>query len=398
MNRSHPTGTARSTDVSRNTESSGSTAVHSTRRLTAGALAALVLASGAALAPPALAQDTTRAPHSARAATNAEQAIPFTAAEATRAADGGHTLTWASPAAKVTVTAHTTPDATDAGITLGEAGGTGTLAVAADELPRADRWFFRLTPDSGGALVVAERSLGIASAKNFRDVGGYRTTDGRWVRHGQVFRSNKLNSLTEAEQSTLLSQRLSLDVDLRNYFERKEDPDRVPAGVEYRVADVASLEHGIGFHDPALMTLAEAFALGLLNGSSDLGQSIGYPFMVNFEGADRAFEDLLTGIATNDKGATVFHCSAGKDRTGWGTAVLLTLLGVPRATVEADFLASNTYTGNPEAVELSWLHAAFDKVDDLYGDFGTYVREGLRLDEATVQALRDKLLTPAPAV
>lgn len=351
----------------------------------AGAAVAAALLTGTALAPSALA-----APPAATA--TARSAVPFTSAGAVRAADGGHTLSWASPAASVTVTAVTSPDATT-GVALGTAPGTGSLTVPAGTLPEAGRWYFRLFPDGGTPLIVADRSLGLASARNFRDIGGYRTTDGRWVRSGLVYRSNKLNSLTDAEQQRLVSQRLTLDVDLRNVQERHDDPDRLPAGVTYQVADVVSLSHGIRFHDSALMTLAEAIAAGLFSGSSDLGQSIGYPFMVNFVGADYAFHDLVTAVATNNSGATVFHCSAGKDRTGWGTAVLLTLLGVPRATVEADFLASNQYTGDPEAVELSWLRAAFAEADQIYGDFDTYVHEGLKLDAATVETLRAKLLT-----
>ncbi|MFJ1677480.1 tyrosine-protein phosphatase [Streptomyces sp. NPDC088251] len=275
---------------------------------------------------------------------------------------------------------------------MGTAPGTGSLTVPAGTLPETGRWYFRLTPDSGSPLVVADRSLGIGSARNFRDIGGYHTTDGHWVRSGLVYRSNKLDSLTDAEQQRLLSQHLTLDVDLRNAMERHDDPDRLPAGVTYQVADVVSLSHGIRFHDPALTTLAEAVAAGLFSGSSDLGQSIGYPFVVDFVGADYAFRDLVTAVAANNSGATVFHCSAGKDRTDWGTAVLLTLLGVPRDTVEADFLAGNEYTGNPKAVGLSWLRAAFTEVDHLYGDFDTYVRAGPKLDDATVAALRAKML------
>ncbi|WP_019546453.1 tyrosine-protein phosphatase [Streptomyces sulphureus] len=360
------------------------------RRISAAALSVLLLTGAAATAPPAFAGS----PATTGAERSAAQAVPFTAASAERAPDGSYTLSWSSPARSVAVTAHTTPEADDDGVALGAGEGTATLTVPAGQLPPAERWYFRLAPDSGGALDVAERSLNVASAKNFRDVGGYRTADGRWVTFGKVYRSNKLNNLTPEEQTKLSSQRITLDVDLRNHVERHEDPDVLWEGADYTVADVASLRHGIGFHDPALMTLAEAIALGLLSGSSDLGQSIGYPFMVNFEGADRAFEKLLRGVGENGSGATVFHCSAGKDRTGWGAAVLLTLLGVPRATVEADFLASNAYTGNPEAVELSWLKAAFDKVDDLYGSFDAYVEKGLGLDTATVEALKEKLLTP----
>ncbi|MFD5189881.1 tyrosine-protein phosphatase [Streptomyces sp. NPDC058357] len=361
-----------------------------THRITQAAVAAVLLA-GTVLVPPALAATPSGAPAASTGAVRAA-AVPFTAATARRSADGGYTLSWSSAAGSVTVTAVTSPDATT-GTPVGTAPGTGSLTVPAGTLAEAGRWYFRLVPDSGSPLVVAERSLGIDSARNFRDIGGYRTTDGRWVRPGLVYRSNKLNSLTDAEQQRLLSQHLTLDVDLRNAVERHDDPDRVPAGVTYQVADVVSLNHGIRFHDSALMTLAEAIAAGLFSGSSDLGQSIGYPFMVNFVGADHAFRDLVTAVATNGSGATVYHCSSGKDRTGWSTAALLTLLGVPRETVEADFLASNDYLGNPKAVELSWLRAAFDEVDHLYGDFDTYVREGLGLDDATVAALRTKLLT-----
>ncbi|MEU3652522.1 tyrosine-protein phosphatase [Streptomyces sp. NPDC032161] len=361
-----------------------------THRITHAAVLAALLA-GTVLVPPAVAAAPDASPKAGAAAT-VRAAVPFTAATAQRAADGGHTLSWSSPAASVTVTAVTSPDATT-GIPVGTAPGTGSLTVPAGTLPEAGRWYFRLTPDGGSPLVVADRSLGIESARNFRDIGGYRTTDGHWVRSGLVYRSNKLSGLTDAEQQRLVSQRVTLDVDLRNAIERHEDPDRLPAGVKYQVADVASLSHGLRFHDSALTTLAKAIAAGLLSGSSDLGQSIGYPFMVDFVGADYAFRDLLTAVATNGSGATVFHCSAGKDRTGWGTAVLLTVLGVPRDTVEADFLASNQYTGNPKAVELGWLRAAFAEVDHLYGDFDTYVREGLKIDDATVAALRAKLLT-----
>ncbi|MFF2326036.1 MULTISPECIES: tyrosine-protein phosphatase [unclassified Streptomyces] len=359
-------------------------------RIIQAAVAATLLA-GTVLAPPAIAA-TPHTPTAAGATAALQSAVPFTAATAQRAADGGYTLSWSSAAGSVTVTAVTSPDATT-GTPVGTAPGSGSLTVPAGTLSTAGRWYFRLTPDSGSPLVVADRSLGIESARNFRDIGGYRTSDGRWVRSGLVYRSNKLNALTDAEQQRLLSQHLTLDVDLRNAIERNDDPDRLPAGVKYQVADVASLSHGIRFHDSALTTLAEAIAAGLFSGSSDLGQSIGYPFMVNFVGADYAFHDLVTAVTTNTSGATVFHCSAGKDRTGWGTAVLLTLLGVPRATVEADFLASNQYTGNPGAVELSWLRAAFDEVDQLYGTFDAYVREGLKLDDATVAALRAKMLT-----
>ncbi|MFF7330025.1 tyrosine-protein phosphatase [Streptomyces sp. NPDC008150] len=354
---------------------------------TALALATATVLCAAPVGPlvvPALAAEP------AAAATAATATTPFTAARATLNSDGGYVVTWASTASTVSVTATTGASAVT-GVTLGSGAGTGSLTVPAGTLPASSRWYFRLTTDTGGTLTVAERSLGLPDAKNFRDAGGYRTTDGHWVRTGVVYRSGKLSGLTAAEQKVLTDEGITLDVDLRNVSERSEDPDRIPAGVGYKVADVVSLAHGVKFHENAVATLAQALAAGLFNGSGDLGQSIGYPFMVNFVGGDYAFHDTLVGIE-NNSGATVLHCTAGKDRTGWATAVLLTLLGVPRATVEADFLASNTYTGDPDAVELSWLTSAFDEVTKIYGDFDTYLHRGLMLTDADIAALKAKLL------
>lgn len=242
-----------------------------------------------------------------------------------------------------------------------------------------------IPPPSAAAIRLDE-------ARNFRDIGGYRTTDGKTVRTGLVFRSNKLSSLNDADLAKLTAANLTLDVDLRNISERKEDPDRIPAGVTYQVADVVSIEHGIAFHEFIPLTLGRALIDGAVNGTSNIGQSIGYPFMVNYRGSDVAFRDLLTAIANNTNGATVFHCSAGKDRTGWGTAILLTILGVPREVISADFMASNTYLGRDDAVDLSWLDAAYAQVDRLYGDMDAYAREGLGIEQGTIDSLRAKLL------
>ncbi|NKS70948.1 protein-tyrosine-phosphatase [Rhodococcus hoagii] len=230
-------------------------------------------------------------------------------------------------------------------------------------------------------------------AKNFRDIGGYETSDGRTVRSGLVYRANKLSSLTDADLAKLTAANVTLDVDLRNMWERRDDPDRLPEGVRYQVADVVSFEHGIAFHEFVPLTLGRALIdAAVVTGSSDIGQSIGYPFMVTYRGADVAFRDLLTAIAGNADGATVFHCSAGKDRTGWGTAVLLSLLGVPKATVYQDFWpATRTWAATTPSRSRGWT-PAFAQVDRLYGGVDNYVRTGLGVDQQTIDTLRARLL------
>ncbi|MFE3055147.1 tyrosine-protein phosphatase [Nocardia sp. NPDC059239] len=238
----------------------------------------------------------------------------------------------------------------------------------------------------------ASTAIRLDGAANFRDIGGYRTSDGHTVRTSVAFRSNRLAGLTDADLAKLGTAGVTLDVDLRNGSERSSAPDRVPTGAQYKVADVISFDSGISFHEFPVITLGRGVIDGLLNGSSDLVQSIDYPLMVDFHGSDVAFGTLLRSIAANTSGATVYHCTSGKDRTGWATAVLLTLLGVPRDVVNADYLASNTELGDPKAVQLSWVEAAFNEVDRLYGSFDKYVRDGLGLDQATIDALRAKLL------
>ncbi|RMI30493.1 tyrosine-protein phosphatase [Nocardia stercoris] len=248
-------------------------------------------------------------------------------------------------------------------------------------------------PDPVSTLPApATTAIRLAGAPNFRDIGGYRTADGHTVRTGKVFRSNKLGGLTDADLATLAAANVNLDVDLRNTSERAAAPDRVPAGARYQVADVESADGGVSFHDFPAVTLGVAVVDGLLNGSTDLGQSVFYPFMIDYHGGDVAFGSLLTAIAQNTGGATIYHCTYGKDRTGWATAVLLTILGVPRDVVNADYLASNAELGNPTAVQLSWLEAAFNEVDRLYGSFDAYVHDGLGLSQATVDTLRAELL------
>ncbi|MET8427567.1 tyrosine-protein phosphatase [Nocardia sp. NPDC004860] len=237
----------------------------------------------------------------------------------------------------------------------------------------------------------ASTTIRLDGAANFRDIGGYRTSDGHTVRTGVAFRSNRLAGLTDADLVKLATAGVTLDVDLRAGSERSSAPDRVPTGAQYKVADVISFDSGISFHEFPPITLGRGVIDGVVNGSASLVQSIDYPFMVNFHGADVAFGTLLRSIAGNS-GATVYHCTDGKDRTGWATAVLLTVLGVPRDVVNADYLASNAELGNPQAVQLSWLEAAFGEVDRLYGSVDKYVRDGLGLDQSTIDALRAKLL------
>ncbi|WP_019927882.1 tyrosine-protein phosphatase [Nocardia sp. BMG111209] len=256
-------------------------------------------------------------------------------------------------------------------LTAAVSSGAGLLlpaSAAATEPPAA----------TGSVLTgVDDRSLHLDGVINARDLGGYRTTDGRTVRSGKVFRTAELGKATDADLAALTGHDVRVVDDLRTSFERAASADRMPAGATANWDDI------IG-GDPA--NVLKSFSAG-----PDL-----YRAFITEPGANAGFANVLRDIAATD-GAVLYHCSAGKDRTGWTSAVLLTLLGVDRDTVNYDFLLSNYYRNAPvgdavNGVTQPELDAAFDQVDRSYGSFDNYLHQGLKLTDDDLAALRAKLL------
>ncbi|MQY17546.1 tyrosine-protein phosphatase [Nocardia macrotermitis] len=251
-------------------------------------------------------------------------------------------------------------------IALGPAVGT---ALAAD-------------PPAATASVLdttTQRALPLQGVANARDLGGYRTADGRVVRTGLVFRTGDLSKATSADLGALTARKVRYIDDLRTSYERMLSPDRVPAGATANWDDI------IGQAPPQV--LASSMFAG-----SDL-----YQAFITAPGANQSFANVLRDIARTPGEAVLYHCSAGKDRTGWMSAVLLTVLGVDRKTVDYDFMLSNYYrNARPgdmvNGVSQSALDAAFAQVDKSYGSFDNYVHQGLKLTNADVAALKAKLL------
>ncbi|KJK57153.1 tyrosine-protein phosphatase [Saccharothrix sp. ST-888] len=360
-----------------------------TRAAAALALTGALALGGTATASPALAD----APgHADRQQTSR---IPFTAATVTQQADGSFTIGWTSPGTRrVTVYTGTDRDRISHRAAIAHAGGSATVTVSG--LAAADRWYFELVPDRGESLTVADRSLHLASAPNFRDAGGYRTTDGHWVKMGGVYRSDDLSRLTDADLAELQRLGIRQIFDLRTPGERTAAPDRVPAGATEVAANVLGTADTGAFN----VTTPEAAVKAMTDAERT---------MVSADSAKSAYHAVLS--AADGRGAVLFHCTAGKDRTGWAGAALLTALGVPRGTVEDDYLASNTYRAAANAATLAklppayqavykplldvcpeYLNAGFDEVQSEFGAFDSYLKDGLGLDRRTLRDLRHDLL------
>lgn len=186
---------------------------------------------------------------------------------------------------------------------------------------------------SSPAAVPHERLLPLQGGRNFRDLGGYRTTDGRHVKWGMLYRSGSMHGLTDSDYAALERRGIKVVCDFRDVGERASEPVSWPSANAPRVLteeyklDMASF---MPAGNPKGWTAAQASA----------AMTASYPRMLDtFRGQyRRMFAELLAGHAP-----LAFNCSAGKDRTGVAAALLLTALGVPRQTVIDDYLLTNTY-------------------------------------------------------
>ena len=238
----------------------------------------------------------------------------------------------------------------------------------------------------------------LEGGSNFRDLGGYATEDGRQVRRGAVFRSAHLGGLTEADRARLGQLGVRTVVDLRGVNEAAETPHAI-MGVGAKIVG-AHIEPGVGDRIRAAMADGTISPFVVMDFLSDHYRD--YP--------RRCAQGFRTLFATLSDGAhrpLVFHCTAGKDRTGFASALLLTLLGVPWDTVLDDYLHTNVvWTGHvgryPELdidtraaiieARAPYLEAAFEVVHADFGGPEDFAERALGLDKGALQRLRMGLL------
>ena len=236
------------------------------------------------------------------------------------------------------------------------------------------------------------RHFGLAGASNFRDLGGYPTRDGRTVRWRQIFRSNHLGHLTEADVEVLRGLGLKSVFDFR--------------GTEERTAAACRLEeivvHSLPIEPTVVAELRARLAKGSLSATAaaDVMRGSYRSYVQHNTPRFRA----LFGHLLEDRAPLVIHCTAGKDRTGFACALILHALGVPDGVIAGDYLLTNRfYRRDPAAspdlpdevrqaiasVEASFLAAGFEAVCAEYGNLENYFRDGLGLgprERATLEA------------
>ena len=250
----------------------------------------------------------------------------------------------------------------------------------------------------------------LAGAENFRDLGGYAAADGRTVAWGRLFRSDHLGNLTDVDVAAVRRLGIRLVCDLRAPSEREDGGSRFPVGTDVRAlslpVDVPALEPGL----VRRRLLGREFAAGAL-AETVLGAYRAY--VTDFA---PAFAGVLGALAEPGHVPALIHCNGGKDRTGFAATVVLSALGVPRATIVEDYLLTNHFTRATTrrrawlvflASRLSvrpremrallearepYLDAAFRAMEERFGSVEAYLRDALGVTDALRNRLRAALL------
>ncbi|NEW97137.1 tyrosine-protein phosphatase [Rhodopseudomonas sp. BR0G17] len=257
-------------------------------------------------------------------------------------------------------------------------------------------------------------ALELSAATNLRDLGGYRTGDGKTLVRGLVYRSDVFNPMTAPDLTKLGLVGLRSVFDLRTIQEVKVQPDQVPADARIVSLNVlADAQSAAPAQLEALLRDPKAANAALGGGKIEAHFAEGYREFVSLRSAQHAYRTLYLALADKSNLPAVFHCTTGKDRTGWAAAALLTLLGVPEAAVMADYLRSNDnllayYKATIDrfaadggdrdipiailGVKRDYLEASFDEMRARYGTIESYFAEGLGINTAQQAKLRGLLV------
>ncbi len=176
------------------------------------------------------------------------------------------------------------------------------------------------------------RRIPFKHINNFRDIGGYATKDGMAVKWRRLYRCDSLANLRTDEWSMLERLNIRTVIDLRSKAEIKKNPDNLPKNIRY---------YHCPLQEEAINSKQKSDDLQSAKKAFELSMSAAYVSIL-YDNPKLLTAAVMTVCDTLKRGNVVFHCTAGKDRTGVLSAVILTLLGVRRNDIIADYEISHT--------------------------------------------------------
>lgn len=219
-----------------------------------------------------------------------------------------------------------------------------------------ERLYFFLEYEGAPVLTAASRGVETGGVENFRDMGGYRTAEGKTVRWGKFFRGGPLHGLNGHQMAALSRLGIKRVVDYRTKTEAEHAPDECPEGAErVHLPAIPQVERFQNFADRDI--LAHLRAVNSPEAAAEQFQLFkdlyaAFPFGVD------AFRQMLLSLNSEAAIPLYQHCSAGKDRTGIGSVMLLLALGVDEATAVSDYLLSREFRAEANRRKVQEMTAA----------------------------------------
>lgn len=253
------------------------------------------------------------------------------------------------------------------------------------------------SPPADTLVYNSRRAVALEGGSNFRDLGGYPAAMGKTVKWGHIYRSADVSKLTDADLKTLEARNIATVCDLRGPSELQTNPDRLPTGVTYLNLPAGSETTQVNANYAAM--------------NRDSLMTVTYTRTDHLKAKYKPMFDQL--LALDDTKALMFHCTAGKDRTGMGAALILSALGVDKATILRDYAATDVYwkqgrervaqmmqqggAGNAQmarmlAADPAYLTQFFTTIDRKYGSMNSFLTTEMELTPEKVATLRTKFL------
>ncbi len=285
---------------------------------------------------------------------------------------------------------------------------TGSEALIAN--PDASvRHYFYLESEHGEGVVLAERQMSLQGVPNFRDLGGYQADEGRRLKWGRLYRSSKLSSLSDGDISYVKRLGLSLICDFRQVIEQQLDPIFLGNESAHRIASL-----------PVNPGSSTSFLENLHNGIIAVDDAAGFMEEINRDFVANQmpqYAEMFQLLLTGDK-PLLIHCASGKDRTGFGAALILDVLGVNEEAIVDDYLLTNKYlpveqeierlsdkfsdhAGAPVSAQVlrpmievrpEYIKACFAEIRKRFESKEHFYEAALSLDQVQVKALKDRYL------
>lgn len=254
------------------------------------------------------------------------------------------------------------------------------------------------------------RLLPISSGINFRELGGYTTQDGKTIKWNKLIRSGKLAGLSATDMDFLDEYGVQYDVDFRSPEEKSKFPDQVPANAQYTFDPVFPVDETQSTKQTE--ELQRKMNSDPTSGLVEMRRV--YRDVINQPHAQKAYRKFFDILLANsdENSALLFHCTAGKDRTGMGAIFLLNALNVDEDTIRADYLLTNRaakafqdgvvmdlklQNKNSafiqsiralQSVNISYYNSAMDEVKRLSGSMDGYLKDYLHLSTNDIADLR----------